>query len=123
MTDLDRRTLIQGGTALAGAMLATSAAPADAAPNAGATNSGAQSMIYAAKPLPFDPKQITGLSEKILVSHYDNNYSGAVKRLGAITGDLAKLDYATAPGYLINGLKREELIAANSMILHELYFN
>jgi hypothetical protein len=26
------------------------------------------------------------------------------------------------PGFLINGLKREELIAANSMILHELYF-
>ena len=80
-------------------------------------------MTYTTQPLPFDPKQIKGLSEKILVSHYDNNYSGAVKRLGAIAGDLAKLDYATAPGYLINGLKREELLAANSMILHELYFN
>jgi superoxide dismutase, Fe-Mn family len=35
---------------------------------------------------------------------------------------LASLYYDKAPGYLINGLKREELIATNSMILHEFYF-
>ena len=34
-----------------------------------------------------------------------------------------KLDIATAPGFMINGLKREELIAWNSMILHELFFD
>ena len=79
-------------------------------------------MPYAIKPLPFDPKSIKGLSEKILTSHYDNNYSGAVKRLNAITTQLAELDVAKAPVFVINGLKREELIAANSMILHELYF-
>ena len=79
-------------------------------------------MPYAIKPLPFDPKSIKGLSEKILTSHYDNNYSGAVKRLNAITAQLAELDVAKAPVFVINGLKREELIAANSMILHELYF-
>jgi Fe-Mn family superoxide dismutase len=62
------------------------------------------------------------LSEKLLVSHHDNNYVGAVKRLAAITGQFAGLDPATAPGFLVNGLKREELIAWNSMILHELYF-
>ena len=55
-------------------------------------------------------KKIKGLSEKILVSHYENNYSGAVKRLNAISEQLAGLDYAKAPGFLINGLKREELI-------------
>ena len=79
-------------------------------------------MNYSIKPMSFDPKSIKGLSEKILVSHYENNYSGAVKRLNAISEQLAALDYAKAPGFLINGLKREELIAANSMILHELYF-
>ena len=79
-------------------------------------------MPYTIKPMSFDPKKIKGLSEKILVSHYENNYSGAVKRLNAITEQLGGLDYAKAPGFLINGLKREELIAANSMILHELYF-
>jgi Fe-Mn family superoxide dismutase len=73
--------------------------------------------------MPFDPKKIKGISEKLLVSHYENNYGGAVKRLNAILEQLAGLDYAKAPGFQINGLKREELIATNSMILHELYFS
>ena len=79
-------------------------------------------MTFNVKPLPFDPKKIKGLSETILVSHYENNYTGAVKRLNAIVEQLAGLDYTKAPVFLINGLKREELIAANSMILHEIYF-
>src|SRR6266567_7964178 len=84
---------------------------------------GANVMPYAIKPLPFDPKSIKGLSEKILVSHHDNNYAGAVRRLNAITTQLANVDFASAPVFQINGLKREELIAMNSMILHELYFD
>ena len=80
-------------------------------------------MTYEIKPLPFDPKTIKGLSEKLLVSHYENNYSGAVRRLNTLTTQLAELDFAKAPMFVINGLKREELIAANSMILHELYFD
>ena len=78
---------------------------------------------YAIKKLAFDPSKIKGLSEKLLVSHWENNYSGAVKRLNAITAQLAGLDFATAPVFVVNGLKREELIAANSMIIHELYFD
>ena len=78
---------------------------------------------YAIKPLPFDPKSIKGLSEKIIVSHHDNNYAGAVRRLNAIGAQLAQTDFAKAPVFEINGLKREELIAMNSMILHELYFD
>jgi Fe-Mn family superoxide dismutase len=70
-----------------------------------------------------DPKSIKGISEKVLVSHYENNYVGAVKRLNAIGVQLAELDFAKAPNFMINGLKREELIAANSMILHEIYFD
>ena len=64
-----------------------------------------------------------GISQKILISHYENNYVGAVKRLNAIAVQLAELDFAKAPNFLINGLKREELVAMNSMILHELYFD
>ena len=79
-------------------------------------------MAYTAKPLPFDPQKIRGMSEKILVSHYENNYGGAVKRLNAIADQLANLDFDKAPVFMINGLKREELIATNSMILHEVYF-
>ena len=78
---------------------------------------------YTVKPLPFDPKSIKGLSEKILVSHHDNNYAGAVRRLNAIGAQVAETDFAKAPVFLVNGLKREELIAMNSMILHELYFD
>ena len=59
----------------------------------------------------------------MIVSHHENNYSGAVKRLNAITEQLDNLDFASAPIFSVNGLKREELIAANSMILHELYFD
>jgi len=79
-------------------------------------------MAYEMKPLACDPAGMNGLSEKIIVSHYENNYGGAVKRLNAITQKLAELDWATAPVFVVNGLKREELIASNSMILHELYF-
>jgi superoxide dismutase, Fe-Mn family len=80
-------------------------------------------MTYSTKPLGCDPARIKGMSERLIVSHYENNYGGAVKRLNLIEEKLAKLDYANAPGYLINGLKREQLIAMNSMILHELFFD
>ena len=79
-------------------------------------------MAYVIKPLACDPTRIKGMSEKLLVSHYENNYGGAVNRLNAITAQLTELDFAKAPGFVINGLKREELIASNSMILHELFF-
>ena len=79
-------------------------------------------MNPAILPLPFDPAKLRGLSERLLQSHHQNNYGGAVKRLHAIRAELAGLAWSTAPGFRINGLKREELIAANSMGLHELYF-
>jgi Fe-Mn family superoxide dismutase len=110
---IDRRMLL-GGAALAGAAVA---AAASAQPVPPPTAGG-----FAPQPLPFDPKAVPGLSEKLLTSHHDNNYVGAVKRLGAIRAEFGKLDPATAPVFAINGLKREELIAWNSMILHEVYF-
>jgi len=80
-------------------------------------------MTYQPKPLSLDPKSINGISEKVLVSHYENNYVGAVRRLNAIGAQLAELDFSKAPNFVVNGLKREELVAANSMILHEIYFD
>jgi Fe-Mn family superoxide dismutase len=109
--DVDRRTAMAAALA-AGAVLATRSADAQTPPGGG----------YSPKPLPFDPKTIPGLSEKLLVSHHDNNYVGAVNRIAAIEKQVAGLD-PSSPGFLYNGLKREELIAMNSMILHELYFN
>src|SRR5262245_16096212 len=80
-------------------------------------------MPYTMQPLACDPTQLKGLSEKLIVSHYENNYGGAVRRLNAITDQLASLDVATAPVFVLNGLKREELIAPNSIILHALDFD
>jgi Fe-Mn family superoxide dismutase len=118
---IERRDFIHGAGLLAG-VAAVSTLTEQAAQAQSAAKTGAKPMTYEIKPLSFDPKNIKGMSEKILVSHYENNYSGAVKRLNAITAQLAELDYAKAPVFMINGLKREELIAANSMILHEIYF-
>jgi len=80
-------------------------------------------MPYAMKPLSCDPARVKGMSERLIVSHYENNYGGAVKRLNVIDEKLAELDMANAAGFLINGLKREQLIAMNSMILHEVFFD
>src|SRR5438309_9668709 len=74
------------------------------------------------RPLLLKPQWMNGLSERLLVSHYVNNYGGALRRLNAIRARLAGLDWARTPVFEINGLKREELIAAGSVILHELYF-
>ncbi len=73
--------------------------------------------------LPFDAAAVSGLSEKLLRSHHQNNYSGAVERLNAVRARLRELHFASAPGFQLNGLKREELVATNSMLLHELYFD
>lgn len=78
--------------------------------------------MYEMKSLGCNPGALKGLSEQLITSHYENNYGGAVKRLNQIQDHLQSIDFATAPGFLINGLKREELIATNSMILHEIYF-
>jgi Fe-Mn family superoxide dismutase len=116
----ERRTFIQAAS-LAAAATAAGLAATPAASQSIPT--GAKAMPYEAKPLSLDPKSISGISEKVIVSHYENNYVGAVKRLNAIGAHLAELDFAKAPNFVINGLKREELIAANSMILHEIYFD
>jgi len=80
-------------------------------------------MTVQLHPLAIDPAKLDRLSQRLVASHHENNYAGAVKRLAAIRDQLAGLDWARAPGFVINGLKREELIAANSAWLHELYFS
>ena len=79
-------------------------------------------MRYQLVPIPCRPWTLNSLSLKLIESHYENNYGGALRRLNAIVEQLETLDYAKAPGYVINGLKREELVALNSTLLHELYF-
>lgn len=75
------------------------------------------------RPLPFDPAKLRGLSERLIRSHWENNYSGAVKALNVVEQRLAAMLRETdAPAYLYGDLKREELIRTGSVVLHEKYF-
>ena len=80
-------------------------------------------MQLYARPISFKPPRLDGLSARLLASHYENNYGGAVRRLNAIRAELAATNIAEVPGFRLNGLKREQLIATNSMLLHEVYFD
>lgn len=73
-------------------------------------------------PLKFTPQQLSGLSEKMILSHYNNNYGGAVKRAKLIEEKIALLDSNANP-FELGSLKREQMVALNSMILHEYYFD
>ena len=72
-------------------------------------------------PIAVRPWTLNGISERMIVSHYENNYGDAIRTLNAIRADLAGLDVRT-PGYRLRALKREEVIAMGSVTLHELYF-
>jgi Fe-Mn family superoxide dismutase len=79
-------------------------------------------MRYSLTPIHCRPWLLNGFSLKLIESHYENNYGGALRRLNAISEKLESLDLAKTPPYVVNGLKRDELIALNSTLLHELYF-
>src|SRR6188472_3946968 len=72
------------------------------------------------KPLPFDATKLTGISEKLIRSHHENNYTGAVKALNVVEQHLAEMGgMKDLPAYLYGDLKREELIRTGSVVLHE----
>lgn len=75
------------------------------------------------KPLPFDPSTLDGLSERLIRSHWENNYGGSVKALAQVKARLAQAaGDPDVPPYVYNDLKREHLIRTGSVVLHELYF-
>ena len=79
-------------------------------------------MKYQLTPIHCRPWLLNSLSLQLIESHYENNYGGALRRLNAITEKLEALDFANTPPYVLNGLKRDQLVALNSTLLHELYF-
>ncbi len=109
--------LVSGGTALVGGRAAM-AAEAKMVNTKGGNLRSAQHVPIK---LPFDPKRLRGISEKLIVSHWENNYGGAVKNLNKLEEELQHLS-KDSPGFLLGGLKERELLFTNSMILHELYF-
>jgi Fe-Mn family superoxide dismutase len=75
------------------------------------------------KPLTFDPSKLKGLSEKLIRSHHENNYGGAVKALNSVELRLeAMMRDKDLPPYVYGDLKREELARTGSVVLHEQYF-
>jgi superoxide dismutase, Fe-Mn family len=75
------------------------------------------------KPLPFDPAKLKGLSEKLIRSHWENNYQGAVRALNSVEQRLdAMLKDNDLPPFVYGDLKREELVRTGSLVLHEYYF-
>jgi Fe-Mn family superoxide dismutase len=72
-------------------------------------------------PLPFAPTKLNGLSERLITSHHENNYAGAVKNLNRTEQELAQLTPDTPP-FVVAALRDKELTFRNSKTLHELYF-
>lgn len=113
---MDRREAITvGGMMLAGTILQANEEQKSIKLN---TAYGTQHIV---KPLPFDPTKLRGISEKVIVSHHQNNYGGAVKKLNIIQKQIASMPQSAHP-IEYGALKKEELIALNSKLLHELYF-
>jgi Fe-Mn family superoxide dismutase len=76
------------------------------------------------RPLRFDPAKLDGLSEKLIRSHWENNYVGSVKTLNMIAERLAvAMRDPDLPPIVYGGLKREELHRVGSVVLHEHYFD
>ena len=80
-------------------------------------------MRYQLKQIGCRPWTLNGLSLPLMESHYENNYGGALRRLNAITEQLEAMDFEKTPGHVLNGLKRDQLTALNSTLLHELFFS
>ena len=75
------------------------------------------------QPLPFDATKLKGLSEKLIKSHWENNYGGSVGALNVVEKRLASLiKEKDLPAYLYGDLKREEILRTGSVVLHEKYF-
>lgn len=120
MSELSRRELLQ-----AAAVSATLVAASESL--AQGTQTGASGAAFSRqfepKPLPFNAKTLRGLSERLVLSHWENNYGGAVKALNITREKLRTLVTASDAPYLYNDLKREHLIRTGSVVLHELYFD
>ena len=125
MTNISRRraigSVIAGGAGLALADLtnASVAAQTTSTPETVRAFRGQ----HQPKPLPFDPAKLKGISEKLIKSHWENNYVGAVKALNIVEVRLNRmLQEADLPPYLYGDLKREELMRTGSIVLHDSYF-
>src|SRR5262245_55722970 len=121
MKKLSRREAIE--TLMAGGAGITLAGLTEARAQTSAPAALAFAGQHQPKPLPFDAAKLKGISEKLIKSHWENNYGGAVKALNAVEQRLAAmLADKDLPAYVYGDLKREELVRTGSVVLHEHYF-
>jgi Fe-Mn family superoxide dismutase len=125
---MNRRDLITCMSATGAALVLTPGGPVGAGETKPAATPASPSAPtsplaspHMVAPLPFNPAKLKGLSERLIRSHHENNYGGAVKNLNKVEEELARVTKDT-PGFLVGGLKERELTFTNSMILHEAYF-
>jgi superoxide dismutase, Fe-Mn family len=79
-------------------------------------------MKYQIAPLFCRPWTLNGITPRLIESHYENDYGGALRRLNEVAAELEALDPATTPAHVVSRLKRDEAVLLNSTLLHELYF-
>jgi Fe-Mn family superoxide dismutase len=85
LTYLSRRAFLS--TAAAIGLVAASGvivARADTEERKMKSSGGAFDYQHSPVPLKFDPKRLTGLSERLIQSHWENNYGGAVTALNTL---------------------------------------
>lgn len=122
---ISRRDLLAGAAGVVIAASLSSSATGAEQSAAGAASAIGKAYLGSHKPqpLPFDPTKLDGLSEKLIRSHWENNYQGAINALNTIEpkipGLVADKDW---PPYLLGDVKREELLRTGSMVMHQLYF-
>ena len=79
-------------------------------------------MTYSIAPLFCRPWTLNGIQPRLIESHYEHNYGSAVRRLNAVTAELAEIDITSVAPQVLGRLKREQTTLLNSTLLHELYF-
>lgn len=126
MNDASRRQFLQtASVAVAGAMLAGTSLAAEQTAIAGGPVLANPAFLpqHEPRPLPFDPAKLHGISEKLIRSHWENNYGGSVTALNTVKQKLARvLADKDTPPYIYDDLKREHLMRTGSVVFHELYF-
>jgi hypothetical protein len=72
-------------------------------------------MTCAMKTLTCDPAKIARMSERLIVSHHENNHGGAVRRPNLIDNQLAELDYANGCRPFCSTLKKAGRASVESL--------
>jgi len=123
--ELLRSLAVTGGALAGGLAVARRALAGEPARGAPASHAAPLASVAPGKntpvPLPFAPGALHGLSEKLIVSHHQNNYGGAVRNLNKVEEELARATAATPP-FVVAALRERELNYRNSKALHEAYF-